>query len=228
MKKKVVNFSPITKVGEKIHPFPKPAVNFIPEWYKKMPQFNVKDEHTSSATAKLCSPVLDSLTGGYMILLSAAINVKIINGEQRIDFRTSWQPLDVQEHGTYPGYPIPTGFNSTVFRWQNHWKFETPSGYSSMIMHPNHRYDLPFLTLSSVVDTDVLPNPIVFPFFLKENFEGIIPEGTPIAQLVPFKREQWDSQVNAFDEKNIYGSDFIAQGYLRTYKNKLWHKKNYN
>lgn len=227
MIKRVVNLVPITELSKELHPEPKSAVHFIPDWYKKMPQFSQKDKYTSSATAKLCSPFLDSLTSGYIVQLSAAINVKIFDGEQRIDFRTSWEPLDMQEGGTYPGYPVPDGFNPNIFRWQNQWQFKTPTGYSSIITHPHHRYDLPFLTLPAVIDTDVLPNPIVFPFFLKKDFEGIIPEGTPIAQVLPFKRENWESKEEDFDKKNTYGSQYIAQGYLRTYKNKLWKRKTY-
>ena len=29
------------------------------------------------------------------------------------------------------------------------------------------------------------------PFFIKSGFEGVIPAGTPIAQLIPIKREKW-------------------------------------
>ena len=41
-------------------------------------------------------------------------------------------------------------------------------------MHPVHRHDLPFFTLTGFVDTDKLPNRLVLPFFIKDGFELII------------------------------------------------------
>jgi hypothetical protein len=39
------------------------------------------------------------------------------------------------------------------------------------------------------------------PFFIKEGFSGVIPKGTPIAQVIPFKRESWTSKCLASDRK---------------------------
>jgi hypothetical protein len=32
------------------------------------------------------------------------------------------------------------------------------------------------------------------PFFIKEGFTGIIPKGTPIAQIIPYERQEWISK----------------------------------
>jgi hypothetical protein len=34
------------------------------------------------------------------------------------------------------------------------------------------------------------------PFFVVKGFTGIIPAGTPYAQMLPFKRENWESEIN--------------------------------
>jgi hypothetical protein len=45
-----------------------------------------------------------------------------------------------------------------------------------------------------VVDTDKYFAPINFPFVLNDySFEGLIPAGTPMAQVIPFKRESWNT-----------------------------------
>ena len=47
--------------------------------------------------------------------------------------------------------------------------------------------------LPGIVDTDRSPQPINFPFFIKKNFVGTIEVGTPVVQLIPFKRDDWKS-----------------------------------
>ena len=34
------------------------------------------------------------------------------------------------------------------------------------------------------------------PFFIIKGFTGILPAGTPYAQILPFKRENWSSEVD--------------------------------
>jgi hypothetical protein len=45
------------------------------------------------------------------------------------------------------------------------------------------------------------------PFFLIIGFSGVIPAGTPYVQMIPFKREDWASEIvienpNKINEKN--------------------------
>jgi hypothetical protein len=115
-----------------------------------------------------------------------------------------------------------------MFRWILDWKIKTPKGYSSMIMHPLHRFDLPFTTLPGIIDTDNHPSALLLPFFIQDGFEGIIKEGTPIAQLFPFRRESWESEKKEINP-NI---SFINRNsnnlkVFRSYKTKFWSKKEY-
>ena len=99
-----------------------------------------------------------------------------------------------------------------------------------VITHPLNRNDLPWIVLSGVVDADVHPlRPGNMPLFIKENFEGIIPKGTPIFQLIPFKRENWEKQkdpglVKSF-VKHIYNVNSVIYGW---YKDNAWTRKNYS
>jgi hypothetical protein len=34
------------------------------------------------------------------------------------------------------------------------------------------------------------------PFFVVKGFTGIIPAGTPYAQMIPFRRENWESEID--------------------------------
>jgi hypothetical protein len=69
-----------------------------------------------------------------------------------------------------------------------------------MFTAPVHR-DSVFTILDGVVDTDTYTAPVNFPFVLNDiKFEGMIPAGTPMAQVVPFKRETWEMSIGDSEE----------------------------
>jgi hypothetical protein len=67
------------------------------------------------------------------------------------------------------------------------------------------------------------------PVFFSSSFEGVIPEGTPIMQIIPFKTENWVSEkdLNIIEEgeRNHKISSRKAFGW---YKQNIWKKKTYN
>ena len=228
-------------------PMPKPMSNIIPEWYKKQKNFSNGENNQIKAinsakniaingkvdgTYKLCVPLIDTLTSGYAFTLPADVFVENIgiNGEYtpKITWKVTWQVLDMMDPTTHKGYPVPPGFSSFIFRWFADFKIETPAEYSCWITHPSHRWDLPFLTINGFVDTDKQPNSLLLPFFIKEGFEGIIEEGTPIAQIIPIKRESWKSEKKDISHEDFFIKQNAAKiNYVRTYKKRYWTRKKY-
>jgi hypothetical protein len=67
------------------------------------------------------------------------------------------------------------------------------------------------------------------PFFLKQDFEGIIPEGTPIVQIIPIKRDSWESIRSKYDDRFVKNSLYqIGKTLYGGYKKLFWQKKSYN
>jgi hypothetical protein len=91
-----------------------------------------------------------------------------------------------------------------------------------------NRYDLPFYTMSGIVDSDNWGLPVFIGFFLKRNFQGVIPKGTPIMQIVPFKRDSWELEIDdsaeAIQKEEYHAEDrrSMLYGY---YKKTAWIKK---
>ncbi len=98
-----------------------------------------------------------------------------------------------------------------------------------MFVPPMHRESL-FTILPGIVDTDDYYSPVNFPFVVNDpEFEGMIPKGTPIAQVIPFKRESWTMQFGGEKEikeesKNI---KTLETKFFDRYKNMFWHRKEY-
>jgi hypothetical protein len=243
MKNKKIIFEAAELHAEVLLDGPTPSIKNIPKWFREQKVFSnstdtidllkvEKSMEESVSTYKLCVPITDSMSTGYMVTTPADILVINVgtNNEYipEIRWKVDFPIVDTQLPKTLGNYPIPTGFNPMPFRWIHDWKIITPSGYSTLFMHPIHRHDLTFFTLSGVVDTDMHPNKILLPFFIKENFEGLIKEGTPIAQFLPFKRDNWKLEKKPFSIKsNILYRNAAKINYLRTYKNKFWTKKKY-
>ena len=84
------------------------------------------------------------------------------------------------------------------------------------------------MSFNGLVDTDKHENPLNFPFFIKIGFEGIIEKGTPIAQIIPIKRDDWESEKGVYDENQMRNSFYRLKRYaIRSYKQQWWTKKNY-
>jgi hypothetical protein len=70
-----------------------------------------------------------------------------------------------------------------------------------------------FTILPGIVDTDEYYAPINFPMVINDpNFEGLIPKGTPIAQVIPFKRESWKMEIGG--EKELAEQEKVGQKLL--------------
>jgi hypothetical protein len=209
-----------------------PIKNKIPKWYKDSPNLYISETtvDVSLKGFKLCSPFFDSLATGYTVLLPMDILVVKENGVQLIKWVDgSEQIVDVRQSKENSLIPVPAGHSSVQYVWKFPAIIEFPSGYSAVLTHPLNRFDLPFTSLSGIIDGNfILSNSGNYPFFLKEDFEGVIKQGTPIVQIIPFKRESWKSKKdNTLKEKsliNIKKTTLVLHGW---YKKNFWQKKLY-
>ena len=178
---------------------PKPASAFIPDWYKNTPSYltdkkKPRGNGGSSATIKRCVPVFDALTAGYIITLPADVYVSTHEDGSPWYEWSQFTLIEFHSAQQLPHYPLLKGFPAAP-KFINPWGIETPKGYSVFITQPVHR-DAPFTILDGIVDTDTYKAPINFPFVLNDpKFEGLIPQGTPIAQIIPIKRESWKMEI---------------------------------
>ncbi|QPF85439.1 hypothetical protein IC762_03655 [Bradyrhizobium genosp. L] len=177
----------------------------LPGWLKAMPTqaFSTIDMREID-TVKRCPPFVDAMTSGF--LLPLICDLKVENGG------VTWDN-DLPVSGTLEFPRSPVGFHDEsqmtgsplfepdryVIKFHNLWTIETPPGYSLFFTHPVNRFDLPFTTLTGVVDCDLFRDSwIHFPARWHDpNFQGVLPKGTPIAQCFPVKREGWAVETAA-------------------------------
>lgn len=211
---------------------PIPAKNLIPQWYKDGEhEFFYDVVNDMQAGLKACVPVLDALMSGYFILTSVDLHVKKdIHNRLYIEFGDQYTedhvaPVDERPDELGKTIPRPAGHLRNHLIWGPNWSWKTPRGYSSLITHPLNGWHLPFTTMSAIVDTDKFHGPGNIPFFLKNDFTGTIPAGTPYIQVIPFKRKKWKAIHNKKLTEYALESGRMNRGGI--YKNSTWQKKIY-
>ena len=193
---------------EGLAPPPALAAGGLPAWLKDMPQRAFSTiVLTEDDTVKRCPPFVDAMTCGFLMPLIC--DLRVANGEftwdndlpaSTVNFPRS--PIGFQDASQVAGTPL---FDADRFmiKFHNLWAIEAPEGYSLLFTHPANRFDLPFTTLTGLVDCDRFHDaPIHFPaHWHDEGFNGVLPKGTPVAQCIPIKRETWVAHTRAFTEE---------------------------
>jgi hypothetical protein len=217
--------------------YPKPAFLVLPDWYKEQASYEFEDKRVrngvvSQATIKKCIPIFDSITSGYIIFSTVDIYVSQIDGLPYYNWASSiaenQDAIGFHNNVQFAKYPKFKDAKSLP-KFFNPWVIETPKGYSSFITQPLHR-DLPFEILSGIVDTDSYNATVHFPFSLKDpKWEGVISSGTPIAQVIPFKREGWKMDIGSEKdvEKNHKNGFLVNSHFFNGYKKHFWKKKSF-
>ena len=233
MTKKIV-FTKTFSVPDKY--FPKPSSGYLPKWYKKTQSYMTGkkeivikgSEFAISETIKKCIPVFDALTAGYMITTYCDLYIKKNELGEIIYITPS--DVDIQFHPVEQA-PYHPDMNQMPYpKWINPWSIKTPPGYSCFFVSPVHSSNKYFKILEGVVDTDKYTAPVNFPFVLNDvNFEGVIPAGTPMVQIIPFKRENWISRVGSKKELKEQQDVFelLKSTLFDRYKTRFWSRKNY-
>jgi hypothetical protein len=206
-KSKLLRFKTFkTRLGD--YPVPLPAVKCLPDWYRKMassmkgkgePRTTIEDDRlVLYSTIKQCMPVLDVLSIGYMLRLPVDLQVtKLENGEYTFHW-TAENPFDswIENHPmgqVNAKYFTDRQSGSYVYKVICPFTINTPKGYSCLFIPPLYR-DNKIKILEGLVCTDTFPI-VNFPFFINtDEDEFILEAGTPIAQIIPIKRENWSSE----------------------------------
>lgn len=206
---KKIKLYPFSEVASKDIESPSPAAKHIPEWYKKQPG-SINDEIGYSqgmlqSTVKRCMPVFDAITAGYIMVAPVDIYIDATNP----DSLSKSVPLAAKmglpdlfaTHGAeqYTNFPIDISiYHKEILRINTYWSVGTDSGSSSIIMQPIHQDISPLMAITGLVDTDKMITDGHFSFLVKKGFKGVIKQGTPLVQIIPFERSSWRSEIVDF------------------------------
>ena len=128
--------------------------------------------------------------------------------------------IQAELHPAQNGFPYP--------KWINPFAIKTPPGYSVMFMPPMHNPNGIFTILPGIVDTDTYAAPVNFPFVLDNpKWEGVIPAGTPMAQVIPFKRDSWTMKAETQQQEPSKVTTKLRAVFFNSYKRQFWTRKEF-
>jgi len=207
---KNINFRAKSKTEFEVQLKPYPAVKQLPKWFTdaqpyesilKAPndgKLHFRDRK-ANATYKKCVPLLDGLSAGYIIPLWTDVMIEQEDNFPLIYWKNSPDIFGLHGQSTTNITP-PVGYDNVVYKYFNCWIPQTPKGYSCLITSPFGYNNLPFHAVPAIVDTDSSTLELVFPMWVKTGFEGIVEKGTPMVQIIPFKRDDWDSTFDYYED----------------------------
>ena len=206
---------------EPLLPKPVPATQARPGWLRDMPGEVAANSLNGATirTVKHCPPFIDALSAG--ILIPLATDLHVADGQVAWD----WDPpaitdapitrapigLHVPEQAH--GGPFDTGAKDLIVKFINFWTLEAPEGWSLLFTHPFNRDDLPFRTLTGLVDCDRFAHGYVhFPALWSDpGFAGTLPAGTPVAQVLAIPRDAPTLQVGTMGTDDIAASRKVQE-----------------
>jgi len=211
---------------EDIFPRPVPAGKKIPDYYKKLPPQLTDDPQ--SITVKRCMPFMDAMLQGFIIPLWADVLVRAKEGNLTIDFPRFFpmpSSLETHSYDQVSGHPLAESpYGKMPLKFINPWLIQTEPGYSCLFTSPLNHMEQRLKILDGVVDTDTYYNQTNFPFlWVGGDGEFFLPKGTPLVQVIPFKRTEYTAEYGLIDQtrnrttKGLLGT-IMANGYKQLFR----------
>jgi len=168
-------------------------------------------------------PFVDAMTTGWIIPLAATVRLEVTDGGRTVNAGWEFDRVMVSNHSPpqvagNPREPRPP------CKFHNHWTITTPKGWSCLFVPPLNRPNPVFECAAGLVDTDVYASPVHLPFFATAA-DGlhVIEKGTPLVQVIPFRREtlalaaeiRAETDAEATARARIHRSTIAEDGWYR-------------
>lgn len=209
---------------------PYPASENIPTWFDRL-----SIESHNAITAKRCRGVADAITSGYLINWPFDATI-FKNNEGKLEIIRT-RPGDREHFHPHPaiqleGYP-DFNLHSQAYgieKVTTPYRIVTPPGTSILVQQPFYRPELKVEVMPGVIDTDSFYGEFNILFMIKE-YSGDrkikIKAGTPLAQIIPFVRGEWQIEYNKMDADKLSTANSLSENVDAFYTKHIWSKKVY-
>jgi hypothetical protein len=190
---------------------PQPASNCIPEEISNLdpPKERYKSQEPPVVNIKSCMPAMDYLTSGYIIYNAYEVELETVfnSFKETIKIKTaqtinqpstdafSRKSMAVFERDSCPMNKHDVKIKQ-YFKFRSMWSIKTPPGYSCIVMQPFYLPNNEIQILPGIIDTDSYHLPISVTGYVISKDKFRISPGTPLLQVIPFKRDDWEMSVS--------------------------------
>ena len=199
-----------------------PAKKLIPTWFKQLP--SVAEYYHNHPTIKTCPGIVNYLRTGFIVrtwvdsiieTTDSFIKFSYPNDDEESllspkygpgNYLTTMDAMAFDKRKTeYTEYSHPT-----IIKWNLEWYCQAPVGYNLLFSPTQFHPNLNFTTIIGITDTRIEESLNVQAAWHPTDRIVFIPAGTPIAQIIPIKREDYQFDVVVGD-KNDNNREFIKQ-----------------
>ncbi|MEM6279720.1 MAG: hypothetical protein AAF733_09595 [Verrucomicrobiota bacterium] len=208
---------------------PAPAAKFYPKWLRSLKSHYHRETEfqtyppelktRQNATIKACPAVNDYLRTGFVLPLWCDFAITFHK-----DGGFSWQtPNNEFEITTHPREQYDTMPNRgfpTELKFISPWYCRTPPGYSFRALPCYYHFDHLWSALPGVVHADQNHTTHINALFHIEEGQIVLPRGTPMMHIIPFRREKYELDVHVateddtdeIDHYRALGFRFLSSG----------------
>jgi hypothetical protein len=212
-----------------------PAYKLMPDWFKSLDTHVVGQNKIKASTVKRCPGIIKYLAQGYIIRSWCDVVITTDVKHNNVNYRyTDTDPTtgrtDVFKY-VGVGHPIsmmspiafgtpsalPNNYLQNVLKWALGWHAWMPKGYDLWYAPPQYHFNPNFTTCTGILDTRITEQLNVQMFWHPTEETVVIPAGTPLAQIIPIKREKLDFEIE-------YDKDKFHTNRLKEKFTKYWFK----
>jgi len=229
-------FSDMVYYNKDLHP--KPMKEYIPDWYKKIPN----KDYPRTTTVQTCPSFLDVFKEGYVITTPVDVVIEVkedgsytwetkrifdieASHTVRTEFIEAHNDLQMINH-----LPKDSGIVK-ILKMNFPMYVMTPPGYSCRQVPMSYLYDRndDWESMYGVLKTDIVNELNIQVAIKTYNKKILIPQHTPLCVYVPFKREeQIPLEITKYSEdeeaKKYFNKNYLTlhgtfkSGYLRNFR----------
>lgn len=213
-------------------PSPEPAVKFLPDWYSEMSsKINDKCSYSKhNKTMKMCFGVIDAFSYGYII--PAFCDLILSWEENKLKIETSWDKdfISAFPESQFKDFNLPDNHVRSMIKITLPWRIETSKNTSILVAKPKWR-NLNFEVYEGIIDSDSYVNHIHVIISFSKNEKVVIKRGQPLVQIIPLIRDEWNSNIEIWNEDNELKfnrqQNTVLSHLIGGYKKHFWKQKKF-
>ena len=192
------------------------ASKMMPDWWKELSEYDEDLTSQFNFTAKKCPGIFDFLRSGYIVPAWSELRFTYDKNRQDIQWLGAsaladvGRPFVAHDDKQIKGCPVNHHGAPKILKLISPWMINVPKGYSVMFLEPTYSKNNDYTVFPGRLDADIdLIENREINIFIKLNVtdkEVIIEAGTPLIQIIPFKREnfEYDVRIPTEDDERTY------------------------
>lgn len=211
---------------EEVEPV-KRATEFMPEWFKNMPQYTgvAEPKIEDKGTAKRCPGIIDFFKDAVVLPMWCDLEMEV-NSKNDFKFIPSNKNcvFQVHPHEQFLDH-VQTSYK-LILKPLSPWRFKTPKGYSIIQLPMFYNFSDVFETLPGTIWTDI-HHEVNPQMAIKKTGRFTIARGTPLAMYIPIKRENINLSISEYTDKykkiDQLNSTWMYSSFIGSYRR--WQSK---